>query len=132
MIRIATLAFAATVAAVAPTLANDQLIASAGLTAEEAQGMTLNQIVAAKYNRGSSFSDRQAVVIDRSGDPAELNGLAVAIYNSGKSAQDMQPVPAASGVTKTARDGATSDALTALAVDLYNRGKSGADRQPAE
>ena len=38
-----------------------QLIASAGLTPEEAKGLTLNEIVAVKYNRDRSFSDRQGV-----------------------------------------------------------------------
>ena len=63
-------AFTATAAlvAAAPAFANDQLIASAGLTAEQAEGLTLNQIVAAKYNRDRSFSDRQAVAVTPSGD----------------------------------------------------------------
>ena len=38
-----------------------QLIASAGLTPAEAEGLTLNEIVAVKYNRDRSFSDRQGV-----------------------------------------------------------------------
>ena len=58
-------AFAATaiaaLTAAAPAFANDQLIASAGLTAEQAEGLTLNQIVAAKYNRGRSFTDQQRI-----------------------------------------------------------------------
>jgi len=51
----------AALAATAPAFANSQLIASAGLTAAEAEGLTLNQIVAAKYNKDVSFSDRQSV-----------------------------------------------------------------------
>ena len=58
-------AFAATaiaaLTAAAPAFTNDQMIASAGLTAEQAEDLTLNQIVAAKYNRDRSFSDRQRV-----------------------------------------------------------------------
>jgi len=134
MTRILTLALAASaaLAATAPAFANDQLIASAGLTAEQAEGMTLNQIVAAKNNRHVSFSDRQAVIVDRSGDSAELTALAVAIYNSGKGAQDMQPVPTGAGVTKAARDASTSGALEAQAIAIYNSGKSFNDRQPVE
>lgn len=59
---IATVA-ALTLGAAAPALAQSQLIASAGLTAAEAEGLTLNQIAAAKYNRDRSFNDRQAVAI---------------------------------------------------------------------
>ncbi len=41
--------------------ADSQLIASAGLTAEEAEGLTLNEIAAIKYNNGRSLHDRQSV-----------------------------------------------------------------------
>jgi hypothetical protein len=95
-------AFAATAIAAlaaAPAFANDQLIASAGLTAEQAEGLTLNQIVAAKYNRDRSFSDRQAVVLTPSGDTAEV----IAAYNAGKSFSDRQPLPGDSGVTASSR-----------------------------
>ena len=85
--------------AAAPAFANDQLIASAGLTAEQAEGLTLNQIVAAKYNRDRSFSDRQAVVLTPSGDTAEV----IAAYNAGKSFSDRQPLPGDSGVTASSR-----------------------------
>jgi len=129
-------AVAATLAATAPlttpAFANDQLIASAGLTAEEAQGLSLNQIAAAKYNRDRSFSDRQAVVIDRAGDPVALNARAVAIYNAGKGAQDAQPVRDAAAVsmaTRSAGGAQAGDPLEARAIDLYNRGKSATDRQ---
>ena len=51
----------AALAATAPAFANDQLIASAGLITEQAEGLTLNQIVAVKYNRGRSENDRPRV-----------------------------------------------------------------------
>ena len=125
-------AVAAALAAAAPAFANDQLIASAGLTAAEAEGLTLNQIAAAKYNRGRSATDQQAVRIDRGGDAVALNAQAVAIYNSGKGAQDLQPVRDATAVTKATRSAGgsvASDPLEARAIDLYNRGKPVTDRQ---
>jgi hypothetical protein len=96
----------AALAATAPAFASSQLIASAGLTAEQAEGLTLNQIAAAKYNRDRSFSDRQAVVIEPGNagvSQAELNAFAVASYNAGKSQTDVQRVPAPSGVTVSTR-----------------------------
>ena len=87
-------AFAAIVAAAftaaAPSFANDQLIAGAGLTAAQAEGLTLNQIVAAKYNRDRSFSDRQAVALTPSGDTAEV----IEAYNAGKSFKIASRFPA--------------------------------------
>jgi hypothetical protein len=143
-----TFAFAAIVAAAftaaAPSFANDQLIASAGLTAAEAEGLTLNQIVAAKYNRDRSFSDRQAVTVTPSGDTAQV----IAAYNSGKSFQDRQPLPGASGVTASSRSmvdpadhaqliasagltAAEAEGLTLneIVAVKYNRGRSFSDRQ---
>ena len=140
-------AFAAAIAALAaagPAFANDQLIASAGLTAAEAEGLTLNQIVAAKYNRDKSFSDRQAVTVTPSGDTAQV----IAIYNAGKSFNDRQPLPGASGVTASSRSmidvadhaqliasagltAAEAEGLTLneIVAVKYNRGRSFSDRQ---
>ncbi len=56
-----TAAVAASRAANFDASAHAQLIASAGLTQEEAEGLTLNEIVAAKYNRGRSVHDQQRV-----------------------------------------------------------------------
>jgi hypothetical protein len=124
-------AVAAVIASAAPAFANSQLIASAGLTAEQAEGLTLNQIVAAKYNRGRSATDQQAVVIDRMGDPVVLETAAVDAYNAGKSFNDRQPAPSA-GVTVASRGGSSAEDLEALAIDIYNRGKSFNDRQPVK
>jgi hypothetical protein len=95
----------AALAATAPAFANSQLIASAGLTAEQAEGLTLNQIVAAKYNKDVSFSDRQAVVIvpGANGSGADAEALAIAIYNAGKSQTDRQETVSPSGVTASTR-----------------------------
>ena len=85
-------AFAATVAAAlaaaAPGFANDQLIASAGLTPAEAEGLTLTQIAAVKANRNLSVADRQAVVIvpgDAGISAADLQAFAIDLFNRGES-----------------------------------------------
>ena len=93
-------------AATAPAFANDQLIASAGLTAAEAQGLTLEQIAAAKFNRGLSVQDRQAVVIvpgDAGVSGTELEGKAVALYNGAQSFSDRQAAPGTGGVSVSTR-----------------------------
>ena len=97
--KTATIATAAIMCFGTASFANDQLIASAGLTAEQAEGLTLNQIVAAKYNRDQSFSDRQAVTVTPSGD----TGQVIAIYNAGRSFNDRQPVPGTSGIAVSSR-----------------------------
>ena len=57
---------AALVGAAAPAFAQSQLIANAGLTPAEAQGLTLSEIAVAKFNRNADHDDRQGVV--RRGD----------------------------------------------------------------
>jgi hypothetical protein len=57
-----TIAAAVVALAAAPAFA-DQLAANAGLSAAEAQGLTLTQIAQIKFNRESDTDDRQAVVI---------------------------------------------------------------------
>lgn len=124
-----TLAAAAlALAAASPVLANSQLVASAGLTAEEAQGLTLSQIAAAKANRDVSYSDRQAVVIERSGPSpdrsqlaasvgldagASLNEIAAAKYNRDVSYADRQIVRRA-GATVASRSVAGTGRWTQL------------------
>ena len=87
----ALLATVAALSAAAPAFANSQLIASAGLTPEQAEGLTLNQIAVAKANRNLSHADRQAVVIepgDAGVSDAELRAFAVENYNKGQSFSD--------------------------------------------
>ena len=95
----------AALAATAPAFANSQLIASAGLTAAEAEGLTLNQIAAAKYNRDVSFADAQAVVIvpGGNGSGADAQALAVSLFNAGKSQTDRQDPSRSSGVVASTR-----------------------------
>jgi hypothetical protein len=144
---------AATVAALsatAPAFANSQLIASAGLTPAQAEGLTLNEIAAAKYNSGKSFSNRQAVVVERgvSGDPAGLEAFAIANYNAGKSQADRQEFVSPSGVSVSSRSVVTSGSHTQLIASAgltqeeakgltlneivaakYNKNRSYSDRQ---
>jgi antitoxin component of RelBE/YafQ-DinJ toxin-antitoxin module len=55
---IAAVAGAIALSGVAPALADSQLIASAGLTVEQAGGMTLTEIAQHKFNRDESSADR--------------------------------------------------------------------------
>jgi hypothetical protein len=89
------LAAAAALSATVPAFANNQLVASAGLTAAEAEGLTLTQISATKTNRGLSVSDRQAVVIvpgDAGISAADLKAKAIDLFNRGESFSDRQPI----------------------------------------
>ena len=56
--QIAAAAGAIALSVVAPAFADSQLIASAGLTVEQAEGMTLTQIIQHKFNRDERPSDR--------------------------------------------------------------------------
>ncbi len=145
----AIIATVAALSAAAPALANSQLIASAGLTAEQAEGLTLNQIAAAKANRGVSFSDRQAVVIvpgDAGVSSADLLAFAVEKYNRGRSFSDRQEIVRPAGATVSSRSvvdtdrhaqliaaaGLTPDQAEGLTLDEIvafkaNRGQSASD-----
>ncbi|HPG21540.1 MAG TPA: hypothetical protein PLH75_01985 [Amaricoccus sp.] len=70
-------------------LAQSQLAADAGLTAEQAEGMSLNQIAAIKANRGVSVQDRQTVVVQQvPGSNPELVAFGFEKYNADQSASD--------------------------------------------
>lgn len=51
----------------APALADAQLIGNAGLSAAEAEGMSLTEIAVAKFNRDSDQDGRQVIVTPGSG-----------------------------------------------------------------
>ena len=69
--------------------AQSQLARSAGLTAEEASGMTLNQIVAAKNNADLSWQDQQIVVSQQvPGSNPELVEMSIDKYNADQSFSD--------------------------------------------
>jgi hypothetical protein len=56
--QIAAVAGAIALSIAAPAFADSQLIASAGLTVEQAEGMTLTEIAQHKFNREESPNDR--------------------------------------------------------------------------
>ena len=70
-------------------LADSQLARSAGLTAEQAQGMTLAEIAAAKHNRGLSAQDQELVFKQQTpGSNPELERFAIEKYNVGRPYSD--------------------------------------------
>ena len=106
----------------APAFADSQLAASAGLTDEEAAGMTLTEIAQYKFNRDVSVSDHSAPSIpatNGSADPAylatsagiddpaadgmTLTEIAAVKFNNDTRADDHQSVMHASRVTITSR-----------------------------
>jgi antitoxin component of RelBE/YafQ-DinJ toxin-antitoxin module len=107
---------------VAPAFADSQLAASAGLTDEQAAGMTLTEIAQYKFNRDESVADRWAPSIpptNGSADPARLAAsagidasdadgmtlteIAAVKFNHDTRADDHQSVTHASGVTIASR-----------------------------
>lgn len=73
----------------APVLAQSQLEQSAGLTGNQGQGMTLNQIAAVKFNRGVSAQDQQTVVAQQiPGSNPELEAFGLEKYNADQSYSD--------------------------------------------
>jgi hypothetical protein len=98
---------AAVIVAVAPAFANDltQLARSAGLSASEARGMTLDEIAAHKFSREGT--DNKQVIVRSSGQ---------------KSARS----PYAAGIDRSA---GASESLDAFYVRMINRSVGGDDRQ---
>lgn len=82
-----TIAAAAVALSAAPAFAG-QLAANAGLSASEAQGLTLTQIAQIKFNRESDTDDRQAVIIVP-GRSASYDQLAASAGLSGEEAAGM-------------------------------------------
>ena len=71
----------------APVWAQSQLARSAGLTAEQAEGMTLNEIAAVKSNRGVPYQDQQTVFANPAPSP-EVVEFGMASYNASQSYAD--------------------------------------------
>ena len=63
------------------TFAESQLIANAGLAAEQAAGLTLSQIAAAKFNRDTGSGDGRRLVVGR-GDVTVISRSVGASYGS--------------------------------------------------
>lgn len=70
-----------------PVLAQSQLALSAGLTKEQAEGMTLNEIAAVKFNRGVAYQDRQTVFAHPA-PSEEVREFGMAAYNDSQSYAD--------------------------------------------
>jgi hypothetical protein len=71
----------------APVLAQSQLALSAGLTKEQAEGMTLNEIAAVKFNKGVSLQDQQTVFAHPAPSD-EVREFGMATYNASQSYAD--------------------------------------------
>ena len=100
----------------APAFADSQLIANAGLTPAEAQGLTLNEIAVAKFNRNADHDNRQGVV-RRSGVTAMSRSAGSAAYSQ---------LAANAGLTPEQAAGMT---LSEIAVAKFNRNVDHEDRQ---
>ena len=108
MTNLRTIAVAAALlGAAAPAFAQSQLIASAGLTPAQAEGLSLNEIAVAKFNREADSGDRQASFTPGSGG-------------------DVSQLAASAGLSP---DQARSLSLTEIAAVKFNRGADGDDRQ---
>jgi hypothetical protein len=107
---------AALLGAAAPAFAQSQLIASAGLTPEEARGLSLTEIAAAKFNRDSDDDNQQRVL--RRGD-------VTAISRSTAGAARTQ-LAANAGLTPEEARGLS---LTEIAAAKFNRDADADDQQ---
>ena len=125
-------AVAVAVAAAAPAFASSQLAASAGISPEVAQGLSLTEIAQAKFNRESSQQDRHEIVVPGSnGNVAQLaasaglsaseasgmsiNEIFVAKINR-EGGRDVQQVVKGGDVTVTSRSAANGAAYGQLAA----------------
>ena len=106
---------AALAGAAAPALAQSQLIGNAGLTPAEAQGLSLTEIAAAKFNRGADGDDQQRVLRPR--------GVTVMSRSGGS---DVAQLARAAGLTPDEARGLT---LTEIAAAKFNRGSSDDNQQ---
>ena len=106
----------------APAFADSQLAASAGLTTEQAAGMTLTEIAQVKFNREAADADRSLASIpptDGSADPSKLAAsagiapdahpgmtlteIAAVKFNNDTRPDDRQSVAHSSGVVVASR-----------------------------
>lgn len=114
MTRILTRALVALSIAAAPAAAADltQIAAGAGVTVEAAQGMTLSELAALKFNRDSRDDDRQSVG-GIGGEPVMVDVM--------RHAQ----LIAAAGLTPAEAEGLT---LSELAAGKHNAGSDSNER----
>ena len=136
-----TIAVAAALAgAAAPAVAQSQLIANAGLTPVEAQGLTLSEIAAAKFSRSAGHDERHAIVargggvtaISRSADDAAGSQLAA---NAGLTPEQAQGLSlsqvAAAKFSRSAGHDAQQVVVHRDAVTAIGRSAAGAYPQLA-
>jgi hypothetical protein len=111
MTRTTILAIVASLAltAAAPVLADSQLVANAGLSSSQAEGMTLTEIAQHKFNRDVSSGDRWIVSKPAVHQPS-----------------DRGPLAANAGI---APEQARWMSLTEIAAVKFNRDASADDRQ---
>jgi hypothetical protein len=105
-------AAAVALAAAAPAFAGGQLAANAGLTAAEAQGLSLTEIAQIKFNRETRGQDRQVIV---------KHGVA--------SADSVASLAANAGISPAQAQGYS---LTEVAAVKFNRETRGQDAQRVE
>jgi hypothetical protein len=86
--KIVAVAGVIALSAVAPALADAQLIASAGLTVEQAEGMTLTEIAQHKFNRDESSADRWNPSIPDVTGTGDHSQLAASAGVASKAAQE--------------------------------------------
>jgi hypothetical protein len=106
-------AAAVAVSAASPVFANSQLIAAAGLTPAEAQGLSLTEIAQYKFNRETGRDGQQAAELDRVAPAVAaskpLNAVAISSANDGLSYSDQQRNVSRSGVTMASRNVGNGD-----------------------
>lgn len=125
--------------ATAPAFADSQLVASAGLTPEQAQGMSLTEIAQHKFNRDVSGADRwdpaipvvqgtayhgqlvaNAGVAPDAARGMSLTELAAVKFNNDTRPDDHQTIAHASAATVATRS--TSDTTKAVAQLIASAG----------
>jgi hypothetical protein len=130
---IVAVAGAIALSGVAPALADSQLIASAGLTVDEAGGMTLTEIAQHKFNRDESSADRwnpsipavtgtvdhtqlaaSAGIASEAARDYSLTELAAAKFNNDTRADDRQTITRTRVIVATRSVDGASKALAQL------------------
>jgi hypothetical protein len=126
-----------------PASATDlrQLIASAGLTSEQAAGMSLAEITVYKFDRDGSSQDRHVPVTHSTrgiGGPSLDDAYARVLRRTVSGDERPPPTPASTAADPAARSQLAAAAgfpagvpLDALAFETFNRGTSGDELMPA-
>ncbi|MBP7240491.1 hypothetical protein [Amaricoccus sp.] len=105
-------------ACAAPALAQSQLESNAGLTAEQARGLTLNEIATVKFNRGEATQDQNLV---------RRQVAVTALAFQGTDAAGYDQLAGAAGLSPEQAEGMTLDQI---ATAKFNRSESVQDQIP--